>query len=284
MAKGRSLHIGLNSVDKSHYQGWSGELLACENDARDMESIAKSQGYASKLLLTSDATRKRVLDEISQSAQALTSGDMFLLSNSSHGGQLPDQNGDEDDGMDETWCLYDSELVDDEIFAALSQFGQGVRILVFSDSCHSGTVTKEAVLSVPRGLASQTASEEVRYRAMPNAVAARTYLHNKSFYDAILSQQGLAKAAQSVKASVLLISGCQDNQLSADGPFNGRFTQELKTVWNGGKFSSGYAAFHAAIVKRMPRDQTPNLFRIGVPNSAFESQRVFSLNSAGGAV
>ncbi len=29
------------------------------------------------------------------------------------------------------------------------------------------------------------------------------------------------------KASILLISGCQDNQLSADGEVNGLFTGEL---------------------------------------------------------
>jgi hypothetical protein len=34
-----------------------------------------------------------------------------------------------------------------------------------------------------------------------------------------------------IKAPVLLISGCQDNQYSADGAFNGLFTSQLLTVW-----------------------------------------------------
>jgi len=46
----------------------------------------------------------------------------------------------------------------------------------------------------------------------------------------------LAKAKANIKASVLLISGCQDNQLSQDGAFNGLFTGTLKKVWNGGIF------------------------------------------------
>ena len=29
MASGRSLHIGLNSVDPKHYAGWDGQLRAC---------------------------------------------------------------------------------------------------------------------------------------------------------------------------------------------------------------------------------------------------------------
>jgi hypothetical protein len=41
--KGSSLHIGLNRVDPTHYVGWKGELVACENDARDMETIAKGK-------------------------------------------------------------------------------------------------------------------------------------------------------------------------------------------------------------------------------------------------
>ena len=35
-------------------------------------------------------------------------------------------------------------MIDDEIFHALGAFAPGVRILVFSDSCHSGSVIKVA--------------------------------------------------------------------------------------------------------------------------------------------
>jgi hypothetical protein len=55
-------------------------------------------------------------------------------------------------------------------------------------------------------------------------VALRVYQNNKKFYDPILKRRDLAKALGAVKASVLLISGCQDNQLSQDGTFNGLFT------------------------------------------------------------
>lgn len=41
MAKGISLHIGLNSVDPVHYQGWDGKLAACEFDAKDMVALAR---------------------------------------------------------------------------------------------------------------------------------------------------------------------------------------------------------------------------------------------------
>ena len=284
MAKGVALTIGLNSVDPGHYQGWSGDLLACEADARDMALIAKSRGFSVSSLLTKAATRGAVTQAIRSHAQSLVSGDIFMLSYSGHGGQLPDLNADEDDGEDETWCLFDGELVDDELYAALGAFAAGVRVLVFSDSCHSGSVVKAAfyATSADGSRAARVASgftgrEEVRYRAMPPAVALRTYQANQALYDPILNDRSIRGSAEKVKASVLLISGCQDNQLSADGTFNGLFTGTLKQVWNGGKFRGYYKTFRKRIVNRMPPDQTPNYFTVGAPDATFEKQRPFTV-------
>ena len=60
MATGMSLHIGLNSVNPRQYSGWSGPLTACEADANDMASLAKTQKFTSKKLLTKSATRAAV--------------------------------------------------------------------------------------------------------------------------------------------------------------------------------------------------------------------------------
>ena len=64
MAKGVSLHIGLNRVDPGHYAGWTGEFGACEADAASMQAIAKGVGYATRALLTDAATRARVSEAI----------------------------------------------------------------------------------------------------------------------------------------------------------------------------------------------------------------------------
>lgn len=61
---------------------------------------------------------------------------------SGHGGQVPDANGDEPDGEDETWCLDDGQLIDDEIFYYLGCFAAKTRIITVSDSCHSGSVLR----------------------------------------------------------------------------------------------------------------------------------------------
>jgi hypothetical protein len=269
MSKGIALTLGLNSVNPKHYGGWSGELNACEADAEDMASIAKSRKFRVTRLLTA---------QITKAAKTLKPGDIFMLSYSGHGGQLPDINNDEPDAEDETWCLYDGELVDDELYSLWRKFAPGVRILVFSDSCHSGTVTK---LAYYRGTGSlrggAVGSKEVKYRAMPPDVALRTYRQNKAFYDRILKAKAPEEKRPAVKATVLLISGCQDNQLSADGDFNGLFTGQLLKVWKNGAFKGDYKKFHKMILKRMPPDQTPNYFKVGAGNPKFEAQKPFTI-------
>jgi len=278
MTQGMALTIGLNAVDPRHYEGWNGTLNACEADARDMAAIVQAKKFKVKTLLTKTATRSKVTREIANATTTLKKGDIFMLSYSGHGGQLPDLNSDEPDAQDETWCLYDGELVDDELYALLGEFAAGVRIVVFSDSCHSGTVVKMAYYHTARGLAVDTRGVHgVQYRYMPADVALRTYGKNKAFYDRILKNAQLKGSRETVKAAVLLLSGCQDNQLSADGDFNGLFTSQLLQVWKNGSFKGNYRKFHAEIARRMPPDQTPNYFRVGKIDPQFEQQTPFTI-------
>lgn len=280
MAKGLALTLGLNSVDPKHYQGWAGKLQACEADARDMADIARAQKLKVETLLTRRATRRAVLSRIARAARTLRRGDLFLLTYSGHGGQIPDRNDDEPDAQDETWCLYDGELIDDELYAALGKLPAGVRVLVFSDSCHSGTVTKAMFYSSraagPPTAPAAGAAQRVRFRAMPPDVALRTYRAHRKMYDA-LQKSVRPNAENAVRASVILISGCQDNQLSADGDFNGLFTANLLRVWKEGMFQGTHRTFHRAIGRQMPPDQTPKFFVVGAPNRRFEGQRPFTV-------
>ena len=98
---------------------------------------------------------------------------------------------------------------------------------------------------------------------MPPDVALRTYRMNKEFYDPILKKADPAKTLKEIKASVILISGCQDNQYSSEGDFNGLFTGTMLRVWNQGKFSGSHRKFHKTIVHLMTPEQTPNYFRAG---------------------
>lgn len=271
MPTGLSLHLGLNGVDPKHYSGWSGPLAACEADAKDMQTLAKKAGFRPTVLLTPKCTRKAVLAALKAAAGALKKDDIFFLTYSGHGGQVYNTGSDfEPDGFDETWCLHDGQLIDDELYGTLGTFAAGVRIFVLSDSCHSGTVLRDAHFAA-LGLA------PVRPRAMPRDIALRVYMDNAEFYDALQPKAGKADARKAIKATGLLISGCQDNQTSSDGERNGLFTATLLAVWKNGKFQGGYRDFHKTILKFMPPVQTPNYFTVGPANHAFEAQKPFTI-------
>jgi len=278
MTKGISLHIGLNKIDPSHY-GTDGALAACEFDAKDMQQLAVDHDFDHSLLLTQAATRDAVISGIQDAAKSLQSGDIFFLSYAGHGAQVPDTNRDEPDGRDETWCLYDGMLIDDELHQLWGTFNDGVRILVLSDSCHSGTVTRAAAFP-PAGGEGLPAE-----RYLPEPVALRTFRTNRSFYEEILKrlEEALKKAKHQVKlkaptgTNIVLMSGCQDNQTSLDGKDNGLFTGTLLSVWNEGKFTGSYQDLHKRIVSRMPARQTPNLYTLGGDTSAFLAGRPFQI-------
>jgi len=302
-AKGISLHIGVNSVDPSAYADYIiPELNACEFDANDMENIAKSQGMKSTKLLTKDASRDQVLSSLRAASKELVPGDLLFLTYSGHGGQIPDITGDEwqdasKDKLDETWCLYDGQLIDDELYYELSSFAAGVRILVLSDSCHSGTVTK-AIMPAPG-----TPGAPPRPRILPPVLARKVYMQQKDFYDKLqldvaakikardsaaasdpeylmhtrMAVSGrFADVASNTGAAVILISGCQDNQLSMDGNYNGLFTEHVLEVWNDGKFKGNIVKFHAEVKRRMPSSQTPNFYQLG-PSAAFAKEKPFTV-------
>jgi metacaspase-1 len=294
MPSGYSLHLGLNSVDPNHYDDWSGPLGGCENDANDMAAIAHSQGYASTtVLLTQQATAGAFLDEMLALAGKLQPGDILFLSYSGHGGQVPDLDGDEgDDGLDETWCLYDRMLIDDELFRLFSRFAPAVRILMLSDSCHSGTVARN--IMVRSGIsfdelpgAVRSANEALvpdganlagfdRIRLAPPDKTLAAYMKSESMYRSL---QAAASGAEQgpCAAGVILISGCQDNEVSWDGSANGLFTQTLKHVWNDGAFEGDYGSFHQSIKQYLAGRQSPNFFPVGTVTRAFRAQKPFSI-------
>ncbi|MGZ5240605.1 MAG: caspase family protein, partial [Caldimonas sp.] len=137
-----------------------------------------------------------------------------------------------------------------------------------------------------------------RPKNMPEAVAMRTYREHQAFYDKLQRDLGaaagkrvidpdnalaqvavsgrLSAIASQFAASLILISGCQDNQTSMDGEHNGAFTEQLLRVWNQGAFQGNYASFHARIRARMPATQSPNLFTLG-PAGTFLTEEPFAV-------
>ena len=268
MAKGISVHIGVNVVDHDHYVDMI-DLDFCEADAVEMERLARGQQFETTLLLGSEATRENVSEAISAAADSLEAGDIFLVSYAGHGCFVPDKNKDERkvkghrlDRRDETWCLYDAQHVDDERAVLWSKFREGVRICVLSDSCHSGTTARSGAEKKPAS---------VKTRAATREAALATYEKHADFYDA------LQQEPPPLKADVLLISGCQDHEESGEDADlgHGNFTYALTAIFEDGAFEGSYEDLHQAVKDEMPDYQNPNMFPSTPP--PFAKERPFSI-------
>lgn len=267
MAKGISLHIGVNKVDPASYKlaptnqgwdcvvvndqgeitrfpgnfnvAWEGPLTSCEKDAEDMFEIARKQKFKAKILRTQQATAKNVENAIRKAAKKLASGDTFFLSYAGHGSQVEDLTDDEIDGADETWCLYDRMFLDDEQRALYAEFAMGVNIVVLSDSCHSGSATRS------REDEDFTLDQHRGRRSMGERTAMAIYQGNKKFYDNI--QRALPNPPRKLKASRILLAACQDHEHAQGDNENGVFTRALKKVWSGGDFEGSYSDLARAV-------------------------------------
>jgi metacaspase-1 len=278
MTAGVSLHIGLNRVDATHY-GSELVLSGCKNDAHDMARIASTAGYDATLLLDHEASASAVLGYVLRASQSLGAGDAFVLTYAGHGAQVSDEGGDEPDGLDETWVLFDRMLLDDELHVALCRFVSGVRVLVISDSCHSGSVARarEYLGILSTGPIASYYSRSSRFRTPDEAgFGRRVWQQHAATYDRVAHSLP-HNARELVRAAVIQISGCQDDQLSADGGENGLFTSMLKQVWSGGAFSGSHRAFWQAIARRMPPTQSPGYLTFGQSALDLEKQRPFAL-------
>ena len=277
-ARGMSLHIGVNEADPDHY-GSDIRLNGCVNDSIDMRQLAAKAGFSTKAFTDDQATRGNVINAIKSAANELNSGDLFLLTYAGHGSQITDTTNMEMDGNNETWCLYDGMLIDDELYELWTEFKPGVRVLVLSDSCHSGTVS--------RGLDAATFQSQQRRKGF---VSRNLDFHRSmtifndhlDFYEDIM--KGLADRKvneKSVNAHVRLISGCQDNQLSYELGGGGEFTARLKEVWNVGRFSGNYSTFTRQIINMMPSYQTPNHYLIGINSRTYNNEKPFTIQQEG---
>ena len=275
--KGLSLHIGLNAVDPDHYNDWSGELESCENDANAMESIASGCGFQTKLLLTRDATKQNTLDTITHYASELTAGDIFLFTFSGHGGRVfnfPNRN-PEFELFDETLCLFDEMLVDDELKSICwPLFQKDVRIQCVFDSCHSG-----GMLKYRGGFVTEELSPWNTPKYAPNDVVCETLEKNKERYQKI-SQKIVKKSKekQEIRAIVAILAACTERQVAYANHDHSLFTDFLLKVWKSKEYSN-LEEFCTRITNSIPNHrQTPNLqFTGSASEDLFRKQMPFEI-------
>ncbi len=267
MAK-TALCIGINN-----YPGTQMDLNGCINDAHDWAAELQSRGWAVTKLIDAQATKAAMLKAFKRIVGDAKKGDTVFITFSGHGTYVPDLNGDELDGLDEALCPYDLQthgaaLLDDEIHAIFASRAPGVRLLLLSDSCHSGTVTR-AVAADP------DADDALRPRFMPMGNWLPTdKLPRGASGIALASTQGATDVSAFSKAlsrssGDLLMSGCKEgpNNFSYDARINdrpnGAFTyyalKALKTLKPGATYADWHASINPMYLPSASYPQSPQL-------------------------
>lgn len=155
----------------------TGNPLTCSMDGRNMEELAKFCGINDVVAMYDEqCTKPAVLKALADLGARCGSEDYFIFYYSGHGTSVEDEDGDEEDGKDEAYCLVNSAgqvsrktmLTDDEFAeAVIDATEEDVRIIVLSDCCHSGSIAdldKEAwgnrqVISISGCLDDQTSGD-----------------------------------------------------------------------------------------------------------------------------
>ncbi|HRW94122.1 MAG TPA: PEGA domain-containing protein, partial [Thermotogota bacterium] len=147
------------SVGVSNYQSSQvNDLLSPADDARDFASLMQKKYNVPssnvRLLVDSQASKAGIVAGLNWLVSQANSSKDVLIFFSGHGGQLKDENGDEDDGMDELLCPYDfsmqdkvnTALLDDEIAVFIQTLTSKANSVTFIfDSCFGGESGSKAM-------------------------------------------------------------------------------------------------------------------------------------------
>jgi hypothetical protein len=135
-------------------------VLDATQTAKFLETKYGFAGTAIKVLTNEQATAANIEKEFRHwLIEGTQPGDRVFFLYAGHGSQLPDDNGDEEDGLDETIAPYDvnpetgsGEIRDDVFDEMIAQLSGRRAVLVF-DSCHSGTISRDIpkLHAFPRG-------------------------------------------------------------------------------------------------------------------------------------
>ena len=185
----RALLVGIN------YTGTSNQLFGCINDVNSIKERISTKGFTSintiTDLTTAKPTRDNILREFKNLLVNSQAGDLLFFLYSGHGSYALDKNGDETDGYDELIVTSDLKGITDDEFKTIIQqnLKQDVTLFAMFDSCFSGTML------------------DLKYQ----------------YIDSLNYEKYTENDKQAITVgNVFMISGCTDNQTSADAVFNNK--------------------------------------------------------------
>jgi hypothetical protein len=153
------------------------QLDGATADAKAMaQTLTGRFGFAEervRLLLDEAATRNAILAALDRLVEETETDDVVVFHFSGHGSQMPDREGDEADGQDETLVPYDGgrepphpnrDISDDEIYDWLLRLtAKTSYVTLIFDCCHSATLNRDGFGDKVRGIP----PEERKIRDLP---------------------------------------------------------------------------------------------------------------------
>jgi hypothetical protein len=264
-------------VGQNEYAAHTGitPLRGCVNDAMLIGEMLRFAGFDVRQIHDKGATQQGVLGRFETEVARLREGDYFVFWNSSHGYQVKDRSGDElHDGLDEAVCTYDTDvrdpLTDDKIARIFARANPRTTIFLGSDSCHSGTLTRDFAEGLrqngndPKHYQAPrlwVPTEDVRFRQglvdfdmwklIDDEPAQKETLEPSP--DELRTFGRLGHPPPEVRH--LLLSGCKPEQVSWDAHYNGQnhgamsfnFAKAVLRAWKSGKAIT-YAEAHQQTV------------------------------------
>jgi metacaspase-1 len=264
----RCLLVGIN-----RYPGGN-QLNGCVNDTKLVYKICKDiyKFDQFKILTDEEGTKKKIIKELQWLVRGVNPGDTLLFHFSGHGSQVPvnDRTASfEPDGLDEIICNidldWDRPIRDDDLGDMFERLPKGVKTTVILDSCHSGHGLKNPM---PNGYKN-------RYLYPPPSKMLRhghielnddlSYLTSRDAVNPVARTKPFLVTKLN-PGDAVLISGCKDNQYSADGDFNsiyhGALTFYLAQTLKEHNWKIGYADLVTLLNEKMDQnnfEQDPQL-------------------------
>lgn len=232
----RALCIGIDRYETS-------PLAGCVADARLWAQTLQGLGFEPPRLLTDEAaTREGILGTLGELVGGSRAGDVVVFQYAGHGTQLPDQDGDEDDALDEALVPVDytdgAFVLDDDLWDVLRGLPEGVNLTVLLDCCHSGTGTRVAALR-PGG-------------PPPDPTARRRYMvatGDMREAHAVFRQRlgGTRAARPETGMRWVNFSACQPHEVAWESQGQGDFTRHATAILAQGTSGLTHALFQERV-------------------------------------
>jgi len=215
----RAFLVGISHYDTA-LTGYQWNNINGVEDVNLLSSVLKNQGFTATTLLDEQATFDNIVSRITQFINKTKKGDIVYLHFSTHGQPVEDQNGDEEDGWDESIVpidayklykkgLYEGQkhLTDDLLNKYIKKLREKIGstgiLYVVIDACHAGT-------------SSRANDETVR-----GTHVGFTY-NNKVFKPSINKKSHYRIEASAKLSNVLFIEACRSDQVNTEIKVDGK--------------------------------------------------------------